>query len=406
MDREILADKLADIVPAKEVTVRNTKSCKGCTRHTNKLHIYDWLHDFPEFQELTKMVEVQFKNTRKGYYINSNDLKLELGDLVAVEATPGHDIGTVTLTGKLVEKQMKKNNYRDDANGGLKRIYRIARPADLEKYEQAKAREQSTMIRSRQIAEELGLQMKIGDVEYQGDGNKAIFYYIADERVDFRQLIKVLAGEFRVKIEMKQIGARQEAGRIGGIGPCGREMCCSSWVSSFVSVSTNAARYQDISINPQKLAGQCGKLKCCMNYEVDMYVEAQRSLPSREIVLRTKDADYYHFKTDILAGMITYSTDKNGVANQVTIHKDRAFEIIGMNNKGKKPDKLAPEIEENEAAKEPVYNNDILEDQSITRFDNTGRNKNRKKRKPRRRSSDNANNKNQKNNKSSGDSKE
>jgi cell fate regulator YaaT (PSP1 superfamily) len=406
MDREILADKLADIVPAKETTIRNTKSCKGCTRHTNKLHIYDWLHDFPEFQDLTKMVEVQFKNTRKGYYINSNDLKLELGDLVAVEATPGHDIGTVTLTGKLVEKQMKKNNYREDANGGLKRIYRIARPADLEKYEQAKAREQSTMIRSRQIAEELGLQMKIGDVEYQGDGNKAIFYYIADERVDFRQLIKVLASEFRVKIEMKQIGARQEAGRIGGIGPCGREMCCSSWVSSFVSVSTNAARCQDISINPQKLAGQCGKLKCCMNYEVDMYVEAQRSLPSREIVLRTKDADYYHFKTDILAGMITYATDKNGMGNQVTIHKDRAFEIIGMNNKGLKPDKLAPENQNNDPNKEVVYNNDILEDQSITRFDNTAKSKNKKKRRPRRRASGNAGNNNQKNNRSSGDKKE
>jgi cell fate regulator YaaT (PSP1 superfamily) len=406
MDREILADKLADIVPAKETTIRNTKSCKGCTRHTNKLHIYDWLHDFPEFQDLTKMVEVQFKNTRKGYYINSNGLKLELGDLVAVEATPGHDIGTVTLTGKLVEKQMKKNNYREDANGGLKRIYRIARPADLEKYEQAKAREQSTMIRSRQIAEELGLQMKIGDVEYQGDGNKAIFYYIADERVDFRQLIKVLASEFRVKIEMKQIGARQEAGRIGGIGPCGREMCCSSWVSSFVSVSTNAARCQDISINPQKLAGQCGKLKCCMNYEVDMYVEAQRSLPSREIVLRTKDADYYHFKTDILAGMITYATDKNGMGNQVTIHKDRAFEIIGMNNKGLKPDKLAPENQNNDPNKEVVYNNDILEDQSITRFDNTAKSKNKKKRRPRRRASGNAGNNNQKNNRSSGDKKE
>ena len=405
MDKEILADKLADIIPVKEMTVRNTKSCKGCTRHTNKLHIYDWLHDFPEFQELTKMVEVQFKNTRKGYYINSNDLKLELGDLVAVEATPGHDIGTVTLTGKLVEKQMKKNNYREDVNGGLKRIYRIARPADLEKYEQAKAREQSTMIRSRQIAEELGLQMKIGDVEYQGDGNKAIFYYIADERVDFRQLIKVLAGEFRVKIEMKQIGARQEAGRIGGIGPCGREMCCSSWVSNFVSVSTNAARCQDISINPQKLAGQCGKLKCCMNYEVDMYVEANRSLPSREIVLRTKDADYYHFKTDILAGMLTYSTDKNGAANQVTISKDRAFEIIGMNNKGKKPVKLAPEIE-NGGDKETVFNNDILEDQSITRFDKTSRSGNRKKRKPRRRSSGNSDNRNKRNNKSSGGIKE
>ena len=404
MDREVYSDKLTDIAPIKEVTIRNTKSCKGCTRHTNKLHTYDWLHDFPEFQELSKMVEVQFKNTRKGFFINSNNLQLELGDLVAVESTPGHDIGTVTLTGKLVEKQMKKYNYREDVNGGLKRIYRIARPTDLEKYEQAKSREQSTMIRARQIAEELGLQMKIGDVEYQGDGNKAIFYYIADERVDFRQLIKDLAGEFRVKIEMKQIGARQEAGRIGGIGPCGREMCCSSWVSSFVSVSTNAARLQDISINPQKLAGQCGKLKCCMNYEVDMYVEAHRSLPSRDIVLNAKDGDYYHFKSDILAGMITYSTDKNGAANLVVISKDRAFEIIRMNKKGQKPDQINIEIEKANT-KGDVYKNDILEDESITRFDSKNNNKTRKSRKPRRRNQNNpGRNRNSRKNRPSGES--
>ena len=404
MDREVLSDKLADITPIKEVTIRNTKSCKGCTRHTNKLHTYDWLHDFPEFQELSKMVEVQFKNTRKGFFINSNNLQLELGDLVAVESTPGHDIGTVTLTGKLVEKQMKKYNYREDVNGGFKRIYRIARPTDLEKYEQAKEREQSTMIRARQIAEELGLQMKIGDVEYQGDGNKAIFYYIADERVDFRQLIKDLAGEFRVKIEMKQIGARQEAGRIGGIGPCGREMCCTSWVSSFVSVSTNAARLQDISINPQKLAGQCGKLKCCMNYEVDMYVEAHRSLPSRDIVLNAKDGDYYHFKSDILAGMLTYSIDKNGAANLVTISKDRVSEIIRMNKKGQKPDQINIEIEEVNS-KGDVYKNDILEDESITRFDIKSNNKTRKNRKPRKRSQNNTGrNRNTRKNRSSGES--
>ena len=403
MDKEAFSDKLADITPIKEVTVRNTKSCKGCTPHTNKLHTYDWLHDFPEFQELSKMVEVQFKNTRKGYFINSNNLQLELGDLVAVEATPGHDIGTVALTGKLVEKQMKKYNYREDLNGGMKRIYRIARPADLEKYELAKEREQSTMIRARQIAEELGLHMKIGDVEYQGDGNKAIFYYIADERVDFRQLIKVLASEFRVKIEMKQIGARQEAGRIGGIGPCGREMCCSSWVSSFVSVSTNSARLQDISINPQKLAGQCGKLKCCMNYEVDMYVEANRSLPSREIVLYAKDGDYYHFKSDILAGMLTYSTDKNGAANLVVISKDRAFEIIRMNKKGQKPDKINIEIEETNS-KGDVYKNDILEDESITRFDGNSNRQTRNKRKPRRRNPNNpGRNRNTRKNRSSGE---
>lgn len=405
MDREAFSDKLADISPIKEVTVRNTKSCKGCTRHTNKLHTYDWLHDFPEFQELTKMVEVQFKNTRKGYFINSNNLPLELGDLVAVEATPGHDIGTVTLTGKLVEKQMKKYNYRDDINGGLKRIYRIARPTDIEKYEQAKEREQSTMIRARQIAEELGLQMKIGDVEYQGDGNKAIFYYIADERVDFRQLIKVLAGEFRVKIEMKQIGARQEAGRIGGIGPCGREMCCSSWVSSFVSVSTNSARLQDISINPQKLAGQCGKLKCCMNYEVDMYVEANRSMPSRDIVLNAKDGDYYHFKSDILGGMLTYSSDKYGAANLVTISKDRASEIIRMNKKGQKPDKINIVVEET-SQKAGTYKNDILEDESITRFDGSSNSQTRKKRNPRKRNQNSPRrNRNPRKNRSSGENK-
>jgi len=388
MDKEQLSDRLSDIVPEKTVTVRNIKGCGGCTRHKNKLHIYDWLHDFPELQDASKMVEVQFKNTRKGYYINSNNLELHQGDLVAVESLPGHDIGTVTLTGRLVELQMKKNNFRDEANGALKRVYRIARPADMEKYEHAKAREQSTMIRARQIAEELGLQMKIGDVEYQGDGNKAIFFYIADERVDFRELIKVLAGEFRVKIEMKQIGARQEAGRIGGIGPCGRELCCSSWISNFVSVSTSAARCQDISINPQKLAGQCGKLKCCMNYEVDAYVEAQRSLPSREIALETKDATYYHFKTDIFSGMMTYSTDRYNAVNLETIHKERVFEIISMNKGGERPLKLISETDvRNE--KETSYVGDVLEDQSITRFDESRQSQPRKKRKPRKKRPDN-----------------
>jgi len=383
-----LADKLTATVPLKAVTVRNEKSCCGCMPHTNKLHTYDWLHDSPEFQKLSNMVEVQFKNTRKGYYVNSNNLELEQGDLVAVEAIPGHDIGTVTLTGKLVEYQMKKTHYRPDPNGGVKRVYRIARPVDIEKYEQAKAREQSTMIRSRQIAEELGLQMKIGDVEYQGDGNKAIFYYIADERVDFRQLIKVLASEFRVKIEMKQIGARQEAGRIGGIGPCGGQLCCSSWMSSFVSVSTSAARAQDIAINPQKLAGQCGKLKCCMNYEVDLYIEAQRDLPSREIVLETRDADFYHFKADVLAGKVTYSTDKSNGANLVTIPKARAFEVISMNKQGKKPLTLAAQHGD-EARDEGNYNGkDLLEGESITRFDaRIGSSRSKRRRKPRKRRS-------------------
>jgi cell fate regulator YaaT (PSP1 superfamily) len=386
MDREKLSDKLADIVPEKVTTVRNNGSCKGCPRHSTKLHVYDWLHDYPEMQDLTNMVEVQFKNTRKEYYLNSNKIDLNKGDIVAVEASPGHDIGTVTLTGKLVEIQMRKNNYREDSISGPKRVYRIARPADMEKYELAKAKEEPTMIRAREIAEGLGLNMKIGDVEYQGDGSKAIFYYIADERVDFRQLIKDFAAEFRVKIEMKQIGARQEAGRIGGVGPCGRELCCSSWMSSFVSVSTSAARYQDISFNPQKLAGQCGKLKCCMNYEVDAYVEASRKLPSREIVLQTRDCDYYHFKTDILSGQITYSTDKNNPVNLETISKERAFQIIEWNKKGKKPPRLAPETETSDV-KEGDIHNDLLGDQSITRFDKKeagGATKRRKSRKGRR----------------------
>lgn len=373
MDNEFNSYDFSDVVPEKETTIRNTKCCHGCTRHANKLHTYDWLHDFPEMQAATDMVEVQFKNTRKGYYLNSNKLDLHQGDIVAVEAFPGHDIGTVTLTGKLVELQMKKNNYREDVNGGVKRVYRIARHSDIEKYEQAKAKEHSTMIRSRQIAEEYGLQMKIGDVEYQGDGSKAIFYYIADERVDFRQLIRALAAEFKVKIEMKQIGARQEAGRIGGIGPCGRELCCSGWMSNFVSVSTSAARYQDISINPQKLAGQCSKLKCCLNYEVDAYVEAQKGLPSREIVLQAQDGDYYHFKTDVFSGMITYSSDRHNASNLVTIPKERVFEIIAMNKKGKKPLKLESDSPDTQS-KQSSFTNDLLADQSITRFDReTGR---------------------------------
>ena len=315
------------------------------------------------------MVEVQFKNTRKGYFRNSNKIPLEKGDIVAVEATPGHDIGVVTLTGRLVPLQMKKANIKSEAD--IKRIYRKAKPVDMEKYNEAKAREHSTMIRSRQIALDLNLNMKIGDVEYQGDGNKAIFYYIADERVDFRQLIKVLADAFRVRIEMKQIGARQEAGRIGGIGPCGRELCCATWMTSFVSVSTSAARFQDISLNPQKLAGQCAKLKCCLNYEVDCYVEAQKRLPSREITLETKDGEFFFFKADILSNQITYSSDKNIPANLVTISGRRAFEIIGLNKRGIKPDSLIEEAHRSEP-KKPV---DLLEQESLTRFDRSRKGK-------------------------------
>ena len=343
--------------------------CKGCSRQDKKLNTYDWLADIPGNAEESDMVEVQFKNTRKGYFRNSNKIKLEKGDVVAVEAAPGHDIGVVTLTGRLVPLQMKKANFKADTE--IKRVYRKAKPVDMEKFNEAKAKEHATMIRARQIALNLNLDMKIGDVEYQGDGNKAIFYYIADERVDFRQLIKVLAEAFRVRIEMKQIGARQEAGRIGGIGPCGRELCCATWMTSFVSVSTSAARFQDISLNPQKLAGQCAKLKCCLNYEVDCYVEAQKRLPSREIELETKDGTFYFFKADILSNQVSYSTDKNFPANLVTISGKRAFEVISMNKKGMKPDSLIEE-EKKPEPKKPI---DLLEQESVTRFDRSRNNK-------------------------------
>ena len=347
---------------------------EGCDKVQNsKLNTYDWLHGVPGADTATDFVEVQFKNTRKGYYLNNTHIPLKKGDVVAVEASPGHDIGTVTLTGKLVLLQMRKNNYRYDLDP--KRVYRKARPNDIEKYEEAKAKEHATMIRSRQIAASLNLNMKIGDVEYQGDGNKAIFYYIADERVDFRQLIKVLADAFHVRIEMKQIGARQEAGRIGGIGPCGRELCCASWMTSFVSVSTSAARYQDVSMNPQKLAGQCAKLKCCLNYEIDAYVEAMKKLPSREVCLETKEKTYYHFKTDILSGMITYSTEKGTPINLVTIPTRRVFDIINMNKRGEKPDSLEHNVV---AGGNDSGSKDLAAQDNVERFDEKGRRRRKK----------------------------
>ena len=341
---------------------------KGCGRQNRQLNTYDWLADVPGNAESTDLVEVQFKNTRKGYYHNVNKLSLAKGDVVAVEASPGHDIGTVTLTGRLVKLQLKRINLR--STDDIKRIYRIAKPVDMEKFREAKAREHDTMIESREIARRLGLKMKIGDVEYQGDGNKAIFYYIADERVDFRQLIKDLAAAFHVRIEMKQIGARQEAGRIGGTGPCGRELCCATWMKNFVSVSTNAARFQDVSLNPQKLAGMCAKLKCCLNYEVDDYMEAGRRMPPRDAVLQTKDTDYHQFKADILAGRVAYSTDKHMAVNLETITARRANDIIAMNRRGEKPLSLL----ENDKAKTPERSKDLLVD-DINRFDKAKRKK-------------------------------
>ena len=351
--------------------------CKRAVgRQDRQLNTYDWLADVPGNAETTDLVEVQFKHTRKGYYHNVNNLPLKKGDIVAVEANPGHDIGVVTLTGRLVHMQIKKANLKSADD--IRRIYRLARPIDMDKYKESKQREHSTMIESRQIAKGLGLKMKIGDVEYQGDGQKAIFYYIADERVDFRQLIKDLAAAFHIRVEMKQIGARQEAGLIGGTGPCGRELCCATWMKNFVSVGTSSARFQDISLNPQKLAGMCAKLKCCLNYEVDNYVEASRKLPSKEAVLQTQDSDYYYFKADILAGLISYSTDKNIAANVETITADRAKQIIEMNRKGEKPVSLL----EDSGKKAPQGPIDLATQENIARFDRAKKKKKKKSKKP------------------------
>lgn len=346
---------------------------RGCGRQDHQLNTYDWLADVPGNNATTDLVEVQFKNTRKGYYHNVNNLDLKKGDIVAVEANPGHDIGVVTLTGQLVRLQIKKANIKSHED--IRRIYRIAKEADMEKYAAAKAREHATMIQSREIAKGLGLKMKIGDVEYQGDGNKAIFYYIADERVDFRQLIKDLAAAFHVRIEMKQIGARQEAGRIGGTGPCGRELCCATWVRNFSSVSTNAARFQGVSLNPTKLAGMCAKLKCCLNYEVDDYMEAARRLPSREVSLFTLDAEYFLVKTDILSGECTYSTDRKKMANVETISARRAREIIELNRQGEKPLSLL----DDGSVKPEAKSADLLADGDLSRFDKFQKKKKKKK---------------------------
>lgn len=353
-----------------------TCSCENCYNDSRcNLQCTNWLNDIPGNADEFDVIEVHFKNTRKGFYRNSAKIPLHVGDMVVVETSPGHDIGRVSMMGRLVKLQMKKANLKPDFE--ILRVYRKAKPADLERFEEAKAKEMDTMIRSRKIAADLKLKMKIGDVEYQGDGNKAIFYYIADERVDFRQLIKVLADVFKIRVEMKQIGARQEAGRIGGIGPCGRPLCCASWMTNFVSVATSAARYQDISLNPQKLAGQCAKLKCCINFEVDSYVEASKKMPPHDIVLETKDASYYHFKTDLFKKEITYSTDKNIPANLVVLSPGRVFEVIEMNKNGSKPDQLNPELNGHKKEEHKAFG-DILGQDNINRFDSKKRRKGRK----------------------------
>ena len=340
------------------------KSCKRNSHHM--LPVMDWMSDIPCAGEETDLVEVQFKNTRKGYYHNINHLPLEKGVVVIVDANPGYDMGEVTLTGRLVPVQIKKSNINLERYE-IRNITRIATEEDKQRAAEAHAKEQETMIKSRQLAKALGLEMKIGDVEYQGDGTKAIFYYIAEGRVDFRQLIKVYAETFRIRIEMKQIGARQEAGRIGGTGPCGRELCCSTWMTQFTSVGTNAARIQNLSLNPQKLAGQCAKLKCCLNYETPVYEEAVKKMPSRNIHLETLDATWYLFSTDPLKGEVTYSTDAHHPANLESIPASRAREIIDMNRRGEKPLTLGGK-QGTMPVVEVDYQNVVGQD-DLTRFD-------------------------------------
>ncbi len=354
------------------------KASEGCY----KLHETNWLEEYPD-NIPTDIFEVRFKNTRRSYYQNVNGLTLKRGDIVAVEASPGHDIGIVSLTGDMVAKQMRRVGF-NPYNGEFKKIYRKARPYDIEKWQEAIALEHETMIASRQIAADMGLNMKIGDVEYQGDKIKAIFYYIADERVDFRELIKVFADRFRIRIEMKQIGARQEAGRIGGIGACGRELCCASWMSSFSSVTTNAARMQEISLNPQKLAGQCSKLKCCLMYEYDAYADARRTIPRLREPLQTLDGEYFLVKIDPLAQTMSFSTSKGSIANLTTLPIWRVKEIIAINRAGQKVETLLGDIE-SDVVEEPTFRH---EEDSITRFDKQRRQKRNKRRGKTERSND------------------
>ncbi len=360
------------------VDLEETSKPKIHKGNCNKLNVNNWIDKLPVGEVICEFVEVRFKNTRKDYFRNVNQLSLKVGDLVALEANPGHDIGIVSLTGDLVYHQMKKNNIYYQKTE-LRKVYRKAKSSDLVKWQQAIELEHNTMIRSRKISEQLHLQMKIGDVEYQGDRTKAIFYYIADERVDFRQLIKKLADEFKIRIEMKQIGARQEAGRIGGIGSCGRELCCSTWITNFVSVTTNAARYQEVSLNPQKLAGQCGKLKCCLNYELECYLDALEGFPSKDVILETKTGRAFFQKSDIYRQLMWYSFDPQNMVNMTAVPVERVHEIIALNKKGIQVNELI-EIESDTLQQSSDYTNDVGHD-SLTRFDDKKKPRKKQKRK-------------------------
>jgi cell fate regulator YaaT (PSP1 superfamily) len=351
----------------------DTITLGGC----NKLNTHDWLSDLPVSSDQTDVVEIRFKNTRKDFFKNVNELTLKRGDIVAVEANPGHDIGVVSLTGRLSELQMKKLNL-DPNHYNFKKVYRKAKDVDIDKWKSAQEKEKPTMIRARQIAKDLGLDMKIGDVEFQGDKTKAIFYYIADGRVDFRELIKVYAREFSVRIEMKQIGARQEAGLIGGIGSCGRELCCSSWRTQFSSVTTDAIRYQELPVNAQKLAGQCGKLKCCLMYELDTYLDAREDFPGELLELETTAGIAFHHKTDVLKKEIWYSFDKEAPVNLTPVPLERVKEVIMLNKKGQKVDKL---IEDSIVSDNFYSGGNGEEADRIDRFDNKKPNNDKSRRK-------------------------
>ena len=356
----------------------DSESATSCSSGCNKLDVHNWLSDLPEAPNSTDWVEVRFKNTRKAFFQNVNGLKLEKGDVVAVESSPGHDIGVVSLTGNLVLKQIQKV-------GGLrneepKKIYRKAKPADIEKWEMAIAREKEVMLETRQICKDLGLDMKVSDVEFQGDNTKAIFYYIAQSRVDFRELIKVLAERFRIRVEMRQIGARQEAGLVGGIGTCGRELCCSTWVTKFVTVTTSAARYQELSLNPQKLAGQCGKLKCCLNYELDSYMDAQKDFPNTTVVLETELGQAYHFKTDIFNAVLYYSASPDNPVNLTAVPVERVKEIIRLNKQGVRPKSLYDEEMLAKPKETKVDFNNVIDEDDLDRFDQKKDNRRKKKR--------------------------
>ena len=347
----------------KEVNEAGETTCTY-NRRCCKLSVFDWLEGISQ-ESLKDFFEVRFKNTRKLIFRNASEQNLKIGDIVVVEAQNGYDVGIITLAGPVIANQLKRDRI-DPETYEFRKIYRKARPADIQKWQEAIAREHKTMIRSRQMAAALQLNMKIGDVEFQGDGTKAIFYYIADERVDFRQLIKDFAEEFRIRIEMKQIGARQEAGLIGGLGVCGQALCCSRYMNNFQSITTQAARCQDLSLNPQKLAGQCGKLKCCINYEASVYVDAQAKMPKVTEPLQFDDGEAFLMKTDILKGMMWFSYDPKSMSNLIALNNQQVREIISLNRKGIKAHSC---MKDNFADKSPEFMSAAGEE-SISRFDN------------------------------------